>query len=130
VRKFWLWKQLDELRTECEWLRGQREGALRGRDAYRQQRDDANRQRDDAIRERDAALRHLAERHKEAILKFGPGDLAAAVLERDRYLEQRNQAFSEVDDQSREIVELRVQLEHANKTIAKLQASLKPTPIS
>jgi hypothetical protein len=98
------------------------EGALRARDAYRQQRDDVNRQRDDAIRERDAALRHLAERHKEAILKFGPRYLAAAVPERDRYLEQRNQAFSEVDDQSREIVELRVQLEHANKRIAKLQA--------
>jgi hypothetical protein len=84
-------------RAECDLAVAERDRAMAERDRAVVERDRAMAERDLAVVERDLAVVE----HDEVADRF-PALINAALIERSAFLEQRNQAYAEVDDLCRE----------------------------
>jgi hypothetical protein len=93
--------------------------ALSERDRAVAERDRAMAERDLAVVERDLAVVE----HDEVADRF-PALINAALIERSAFLEQRNQAYAEVDDLCRERNQLKAELARARESAADTEQPL------
>jgi len=102
-------------------LRAERDAALAERNAYRTQLDIALYERNEFLRQRDVLLVELnearSERDRLACQKedLAPAEVLRLTIERNMLLEQRDQAYGEVDDLCRERNDLREKLDRLKK---------------